>query len=110
MSGLRATLCAPKGHQRFAALRDPWQVDREGRALPRLAFDGDVAAHHAAEMPAYGQPEAGAAVFAGGRGIRLREFLEQPPHLLFGHADAGIRDRYRDHVAAIEPLWLRGDR
>src|SRR5262245_18650088 len=61
-------------------------------------------------MPADGQPEAGAAVFAGGRGIRLRKFLEQPTLLLFGHADSSIRDRDRDHVAAIEPLWLCGDR
>src|SRR5262245_44000387 len=110
MNGLWATLCKSRGHYRFAALRDPRQADGEGRALPRLAFDRDVAAHHAAEMPADGQPEAGAAVFAGSRGIRLRKFLEQPAHLLFGHADSRIRDGDRDHVRTIEPLWLRGDR
>jgi hypothetical protein len=31
-----------------------------------------------------------ATVFTGGRGVRLRKFLEQPTHLLFGHADAGV--------------------
>src|SRR5262245_31341711 len=108
MGGLRATLCASWDHYRFAALRDPWQADHEGRARPRLAFDGDVAAHQAAEMPADGEAEASAAVFASGRGIRLRKFLEQPAHLLFGHADSGIRDGDHDHVPAIEPLWLRG--
>src|SRR5262245_64885018 len=104
MSGLPATLGASGGHYRFAALGDPWQADGEGRALPRLAFDGDVAAHHAAEVPADGQPEAGTAVFAGSRGIRLQKFLEQSAHLFFRHADSGIRDGDRDHVAAIKSL------
>src|SRR5262245_43243253 len=110
MSGLRATLCASRDHYRFAALRNPWQADGEGRALPRLAFDRDVAAHHAAEMPADGEAEARAAVFAGGRGISLRKFLEQPTHLLFGHADSSIRDGDDDQVAGIELFRLRGDR
>ena len=60
-------------------------------------------------MPADGKAEAGAAVFARGRGIRLGEFLEQPPHLLVGHADAGVGHGNRDPVAAIALLRLRGD-
>ena len=81
------------------ALRDARQADRERRPLARRAFDRDVAAHHAAEMPADGESKAGAAIFAGGRGIGLRELLKQPAHLLRVHPDAGIGDRNRDPVA-----------
>ena len=107
MRSLRAILPTERRQGRFCALRIAGQADGEDRALPRLAFDGDVAAHHAAEMLADGETEAGATVFAGGRRVRLGKLLEQPAHLLFGHADPGIRHGHRDHVAAIEPLWLR---
>ena len=60
-------------------------------------------------MPADGEAEAGAAVLARGRGIGLGELLEQPAHLLGGHADAGIGHRDRDPVAAVAPL-LRAPR
>jgi hypothetical protein len=108
-SALRAFRSAPRRCRRFAHLRDARQADGEGRALPRLAFDGDLAAHQAAEMLADGEAEAGATILAGGRGIGLRKFLEQPAHLLLGHADAGVCDRDPDRVAAIERLRLRGD-
>ena len=54
------------------------EANREGRALSGRARDGDVAAHHAAEAPADRQAEAGPAVLARGRGVGLRELLEQP--------------------------------
>ena len=41
-----------------------------------LAFDRDVASHHLAEALADREAKAGAAVFAGGGGIGLGEFLE----------------------------------
>ena len=44
-----------------------------------------------------------------GRAVGLREFLEQPPHLLLGHADAGVGHGNRDPVAAIGVLPARGD-
>src|SRR5262249_38872304 len=109
MNWLRAPFRLILGRERFGALHDPRQANGESRTLARLAFHRNVAAHQAAEMPADSKPEAGAAVFAGGRGIRLREFLEQPPHLLFGHADAGIGNGNRDPVATIGLLWQRSD-
>jgi hypothetical protein len=109
MSGLRAHFPTRLGHECLVALHDPRQADREGRALARLAFHRDVAAHQAAEMPADGKAKAGAAVFAGGRGVGLRKFLEQPTHLLFGHADPGIGDGNHDRIAAIDLLRLRGN-
>src|SRR6516225_9054284 len=76
-------------------------MDREGRAAPRLALDGDVAAHHLTEPPTDGEAEAGATIFArrGRRG--LGKLLEQFAHLLRCHADAGISHCERDPVAAL---------
>ena len=54
-----------------------------------------------AEAPADGEPKAGATVFAGRRGVRLREFLEQLAHLLRRHANAGVGDPDGDPVAAV---------
>ena len=87
-----------------ASVHDPRQPDRKGRALTRLACHRNVTTHHLAETLANREPEAGAAVFAGGRGIGLGEFLEQFVHLLGRHADAGVGDRERDPVAAISPV------
>ena len=47
MSGLWTRLRASLARQRLLALHDPRQADGEGRALAGLAFDRDVAAHHA---------------------------------------------------------------
>src|SRR5262245_39339744 len=60
-------------------------------------------------MPADGKAKARAAVFAGRRGVRLREFLEQPTHLLFSHTNPGIGDGNRDPVATIDLLRPRSD-
>src|SRR5262245_53570087 len=109
MNWLRARFQLALRRECFAALHDPGQADGEGRALARLAFHRDVAAHQAAEMPADRKPEAGAAVFAAGRGIRLRKFLEQPPHLLFGHADPAVGDGNGDPLATLELLRPRSD-
>ncbi len=83
------------------------QHDGEGRALARLAGDGDIAAQHGREMPGDGEAEPGAAVIARGRGVGLGEGLEQPAHLLVAHADAGILDREGEDRAAGSRLRLR---
>jgi hypothetical protein len=50
--------------------------DRKRRTPPRLALDLDRAAHHLAEALGDREPEAGPAVVAGRRGVRLGELLE----------------------------------
>ena len=59
---------------------------------PARALDGDVAAHHLAEVAADHQAEAGPAVLPAGRAVSLGERLEQAAELLLGHADAGVGD------------------
>ncbi len=62
----------------------------EGRALAGLALDPDPPLHLLHQVLRYGQPQAGAAVFAGGGGVGLAEGLEHLAALFRGHADAGI--------------------
>ena len=50
------------------------------------------AVHRLGEAPADGEAEAGAAVPARDRRVRLAERLEQPAHLVGGDADAGVAD------------------
>ncbi len=64
--------------------------ENEGAAHAGLALQPDLAAHQLHQAPADGQPETGAAVFAGGGHVRLGERLEQLAGLLLGHADAGV--------------------
>ncbi len=52
----------------------------------------DFAAEQAGQLAADGEAEAGAAVFAAGRGIGLLERLEDDLLLLQRNADAGIGD------------------
>ncbi len=65
---------------------------RPGETDWRQTVDREVAAHQAAELAADGQAEAGAAEPAGGRGIGLREGLEELAELFGRHADAGVAD------------------
>src|SRR3954447_4114525 len=86
----------------FDALGDnSGDEDGEGRAAAVVALDGDIAAHHAAEAPADGEAEPGAAELAGGGGVGLGEGLEELAHLLGGHADAGVGDADAEPVAAV---------
>jgi hypothetical protein len=81
-------------------LSGPRQASGEHRALARLAGHGHVAAHHARELAWNRKAEPRPAITTRSQGIRLGEFLEQL-RLLFGsEADAGIRDRKLDPVAA----------
>jgi hypothetical protein len=90
-------------------LHNPRHSDCKGRTTTGLALDRDVAAHHLAEAFADRQAKARAAIFAcRGRG-RPGEFLEQLAHLLGRHADAGIRYRERDPVAAALPSLMSGN-
>src|SRR5262249_46275693 len=96
-------------YNRCIGLHNPWQANGEHRALALLACHSNVTTHDATEVPANGKAETGAAVFASGRGVRLGEFPEQPPDLLFGHAESCIGYGNGDPIASIDPLRLRGD-
>ena len=76
-------------------------VHREGRAGALLALDRDVASHQLREAAHDREAEARAAEAARGRGIGLRERLEQARALLFGEPDAGVGDRDRDLRSAV---------
>ncbi|CDP51104.1 hypothetical protein [Devosia sp. DBB001] len=66
------------------------QADGEARAIARLAFDRDGAAHEPAEILAQRQTEAGAAIGRRDTGIGLGEAGEELALLLLRNADAGI--------------------
>src|SRR5262249_60405201 len=79
-------------HDRSPAGR-PGPGERHAGAAPRRALAREVPAHHLPEALANAEARAGAAIFAGGGGIGLREFLEQLAHLLRRHAYTGVGDR-----------------
>ena len=66
------------------------QGEAEGAALARRADDGQFAAHQLDQPAGDGQPQAGTAVLARGRGIGLRKGIENAGELVGGNADAGI--------------------
>ena len=69
----------PGGRRRAGALGR--ERDRDPRPLPRTAVDGEGAAMRLDEALGDRQPEPGAAVGAGGRGVRLAERLQRPLQL-----------------------------
>ena len=64
----------------------------ERGALAGDALDAHVATHESAEALADREAEAGAAVFAGGGGVDLREGFEEAVEAVGGDADAGVAD------------------
>ena len=72
--------------------------------LAELARDLDGAAHQLRQPLGDGQTKPGAAIFAGGRYIRLLECLEQAPDLLLRQADTGIADREQNKLAILAVL------
>ncbi len=66
------------------------QLEPEGRAPIRFALDADLAVHPLHQLAADVQAQTGAAVAAGGRGIRLRELLEHARQQDGRDADAGV--------------------
>ena len=74
-----------------------------------MLVDGDLTAEQADQLAADREPEAGAAVEAGGGAVALRERLEDPLLLLVVDADAGVADREGDdRRGAGERLASRG--
>ena len=68
----------------------------EGRAFARHRLQPDLAPHQPGQPFADGQPQPGAAVFAGGAGIDLDKRLEQGCLAIRRNADAGVLDAKLD--------------
>ena len=87
--------------------REPERAARAG-----LAVDPDRAAHRGDQLAGDGEPEAGAAELAGGRGVGLGEGVEQPLTVLVVDADAGVGDLEPDDHArrGRSPRAGRGSR
>ncbi len=68
-------------------------IKAESAAVPELAVDADVAAHHAHQAAADGQTQASAAKPAHGAGVGLGEHIKNQGLLVGGDADAGVFDR-----------------
>src|SRR5579859_5270548 len=73
------------------------QIEREGRPRAGQAAQVNFAAEQVCQFAADRQSQAGAAVFATGRGVGLLECLEDDLLLLRRNADAGIGDFECDH-------------
>ena len=76
--------------------------ERDGRtrtaAAARAGLDADLAAHQLDELLRDREAETGAAVVARGRGVRLREGLEQAVEAALTDSDAGVAHLEADHV------------
>ena len=75
----------------------------EAAAFAQLAFQADVTLHQGGQPPGDDQAEAGAAVFARGRGVGLRKGFEQDGNLVGGNADARVFD-LKAHQHAVMVL------
>src|SRR5207253_6998188 len=74
-------------HDALPICRD---ADRKARAAAEFTVHVNIAAHHAAEMPAQRESQTRAAILTRGRSVRLIEILEQLLEIVLGDADAGI--------------------
>ncbi len=73
------------------------QIKREGRPLTRRAVQVNFAAEQARQFAADGKAEAGTAIFAAGRGVRLLEGFENDLLFLQRNANAGVGDFESHH-------------
>src|SRR5262249_37920660 len=78
------------------------QAHREHRALAQLARHGHIATHHARELAGEGKSKPRPAEALSGRGIGLRELLEQLSLLLRSHANAIGSDRELEPAASVD--------
>src|SRR5262249_463765 len=99
--GFRLCRCwrCPRRRRRLHGLvRDH---DREGRALPNLALDPDVATEHGAEMTGGGEALARSAETLGRRGIGLGECLKELGDLPSRHAYSGVFHPEANHLPGL---------
>src|SRR5690606_31637846 len=85
------------------------QLEPEGAALARLAHHADPAVHGADQSLADRQPQAAAAIMAGGRAVRLGERLEQGRLARGRDADPAVFDGEMQPVLVVEPALLDSD-
>ena len=96
------------GHRRLQPQQR--QQHAEGAALPGLAVDPDVTAHHAHQLARDLQAKTGAAEAPADAVVALAEALEQPAQRGGIHADAGVDDAQpRQCHAARCGGWQRVD-
>src|SRR5919201_940336 len=81
-------------------LRPAGELEREGRALPRLRLDRDPAVHPLNELATDVQAEPAAADAVGLRRVEPVELLEDPLVLVGRDADPLVGDRDRDDALA----------
>jgi hypothetical protein len=75
----------------------------EHAAPAGLALGPRLAAHQTGQVPGQGQPQARAAVLAGGRGVGLLEGLEQAAELFGRDADAAVAhlEAHQQRIAGV---------
>ena len=78
-------------------------------AHARFALRPDGAFHHLHQAFAYGEPEAGAAVFSGGGRVGLRKRLKEARALLRRHADPTVANRELQLDAVLKLFLDRHD-
>jgi hypothetical protein len=86
------------------------QAHRKHRALAGLARHRHVAAHHPCQLAANRKAQAGATKPSRGQRIGCVNSANKLRRLLRRHANAGIRDRNLDSVAAVSQLAHRHER
>src|SRR6202035_3734370 len=77
------------------------QVERERTAVARRAYQVNLAAEQACDLPADRQAQAGASVLAARAAVGLLKGLEDNVLFVGGNADAGIRDREGEDSAGL---------
>ena len=65
-------------------------LEPKNAAAAQGALNADAPVHQFDQLPGDGQPQAGAAIFAGHRRIHLGEVLKQLAQIRLGNTDAGV--------------------
>src|SRR5262249_21980182 len=103
-SGVGALRCTSFTRSSCRACRTRRQPYGKHRALAWCALHRHVAAHHTRGLARDGKAEPRSTVALRGRGVRLREFLEQLGLLLRRHPDTGVADGEFDPIAPVSDL------
>ena len=92
---------------RLAGCRARADGKDEAGAAPSLALDANCAPHQLHQTAANRQPEASAAILAGGRSINLCKSREQAIDLVRRDADASVVNRKFEHQFLRRPALRR---
>ena len=95
----RARACSSSGSVPPAVGASKTAVNQKTLPPPGLGRDADLAAERLHDLPGDGQPEAGAAVHPGGRGVGLGERVEEVLRVVVGDAHAGVLHLHPQHAS-----------